>query len=233
VARPRPPLIAPLLAIAAVVLRALPGVSEHLVFARGGSSLFDLGRLLTCHLVHWSWEHLLWDVAVFAVVGSWCERLDRKAFAIFLALAAIAIPPIVLAADPSLGAYAGLSGIDVGAVVFAVTLSLFRMRGRAGSRQAAAPARMAGRAGGQVSRTPGAAPPPRQATAQSVLVGLLGAAVVAKVVYELAAGRTVMFDASAGFVPVPLAHLIGVCAGLVVALSKVAKNRALRQDRTA
>ena len=226
-ARTRLPIIAPLLAIAAVLLRAMPEVSEHLVFERGGLSLLDLGRLVTCHLVHWNWEHLLWDVAVFTVVGSWCERLDRRAFVVFLGLAAIAIPPVVLAAQPELTSYAGLSGIDVGAVIFAVAITLIRQLPLL--RQS----RMVGRARGQVSRRPGAAPPPRQAGARFVLLGLLGIAVVAKVVYELAAGRTVMFDASADFVPVPLAHLVGVCIGLAVALSTVAKKRLVRQDRTA
>ena len=102
--------------------------------------------------------------------------------------------------------------------MFAVTFSLIRV---------------VGRARGQVSRTPGAAPPPGQAAAQLGFLGLLGIAVVTKVVYELAAGRTVMFDASADFVPVPLAHLVGLCFGAAVAIATVAKKRAVRQDRAA
>jgi rhomboid family GlyGly-CTERM serine protease len=219
----RIPLIAPALALTAVAIHALLGAPDYLVFERGGLAPLDLARLFTCHLTHWSWEHLLWDAAVFALVGSWCERIDRRAFAIFLATAAVAIPIIVLAAIPELDSYAGLSGIDVGAVILAVTISLFR-------RESPVPrSSMRGRARGQVSRKPGVTPPPRQAVA----LGLMGLAVVAKVVYELLAGRTVMFDADAGFVPVPLAHLVGVVVGLVVAFAKVVKQRAVRQDRTA
>ncbi|MBW2276121.1 MAG: rhomboid family intramembrane serine protease [Deltaproteobacteria bacterium] len=223
----RLPLITPLFALAAVVLRVLPEVSDQLVFVRGGSSVLDLGRLFTCHLVHWSWEHLLWDALVFTVVGSWCERLDRKAFAIFLATAAIAIPPVVLLVNPVLGSYAGLSGLDVGAVMFAVSVSLLRQF------PVRKQTRMEGRASGKVSRKPGAALPARQAAARIWFPSLLGIAVVGKVVYELLAGRTVMFDASADFIPVPLAHLVGVCVGAVVAIATVAKNRAVRQDRAA
>jgi len=223
----RIPIVAPLFALAALILHALPEISDQLVFVRGGSSLLDFGRLFTCHLVHWNWEHLLWDAAVFAVLGSWCERLDRRAFAIFLALAAVAIPPIVLAAHPGLNSYAGLSGLDVGALVFAVTITLFRQF------PFRIQSRMEGRDGGRCLESLETAPPPWQAAAQTAVVGLLGVAVLAKVVYELVAGRSVMFDASAGFVPVPLAHLVGLCLGAAVAIATVAKNRPVRQDRAA
>jgi hypothetical protein len=226
VARTRLPVITTILALTAVALRAMPEVSDQLVFERGGPSLLALGRLFSCHLVHWNWAHLLWDVAVFTAVGSWCERLDRKAFAVFLGLAAIAIPPIVLAAHTELSSYAGLSGIDVGALIFAVTISLIR---RLPYRRQL---RMVGRDGGRCPESLEAAPPPWQAAAQLWFLGLLGAAVVAKVVYELAAGRTVMFDSTADFVPVPLAHLVGICVGMAAALATFAKNRPVRQDRT-
>jgi hypothetical protein len=65
------------------------------------------------------------------------------------------------------------------------------------------------------------------------VVSLLGIAVVAKVIYEVTAGRTVMFDSPAEFVPVPAAHLVGICVGLVVAITAVAKNPPVRQDRIA
>lgn len=204
----RMPLLAPLLAIGAVAIHATLGAPEQLIFARDGFAPPDLARLFSCHLVHWNWEHLLWDATVFAVVGSWCERLDRRAFAIFLAVAAFAIPLIVLAVHPEIVSYAGLSGLDVGAVMFGVCVSLFRRVPHVGA------VSMEGRAG------------------REWLLGLLGAAVVAKVIYELLAGRTVVFDESAGFVPVPLAHLVGVCVGLAVAIGTVVKGRAVRQDRT-
>jgi rhomboid family GlyGly-CTERM serine protease len=185
-----------------VVIHAVLGTPEYLVFERGEGGPLDLARLFTCHLTHWSWEHLLWDAAVFAVVGSWCERLDRRAFAVFLVASAVAIPPIVLLVRSDLGSYAGLSGIDIGAAALAVCLSLGRAV-RRDDRGAAA------------------------------LIATFGVALVAKLIYELVAGRTVMFDEDAGFVPVPLAHLVGVVVGLIVALAKVVKQRPVRQDRAA
>jgi rhomboid family GlyGly-CTERM serine protease len=192
----RAPVIAPVFALAAVSLFLLVGPAEPLLFTRGELGPLALLSLLTCHLAHWSLEHVLWDAAVFALVGSWCERLDRRAFAAFLGIAAVAIPPIVLLARPEITSYAGLSGLDVGALVLAVGLSLRR---------------------GDLRR--------------QLPVLLLGVGVVAKVVYELLAGHTMLFDSSADFVPLPLAHLIGALVGAAVVAARVVKTARLGHNR--
>jgi rhomboid family GlyGly-CTERM serine protease len=69
-------------------------------------------RLMTCHWLHWSANHLMWDVAMFAVLGSLCERRSRGRFLGTLLVSAIAIPLVVMAVHLELGSYRGLSGID-------------------------------------------------------------------------------------------------------------------------
>ena len=69
-------------------------------------------RLLTGHLVHWSGEHLAWDLAVFVGLGIACELGGRRRTAVALALAVPAIAVGVPLLTPGLATYRGLSGLD-------------------------------------------------------------------------------------------------------------------------
>ncbi|MCU0712515.1 MAG: rhombosortase [Pirellula sp.] len=71
-------------------------------------------RLISCHAVHWSWNHLAWDLLMFVFLGAICEATDRFRFLVYLAASAIVIPHVVVAYHPELSAYRGLSGIDSG-----------------------------------------------------------------------------------------------------------------------
>lgn len=75
-------------------------------------SLSCLHKLATCHLLHWSWNHLAWDLAVFLVAGFVCESQWKRQFLLVLTLAIVAIPITVGALHPELLCYRGLSGID-------------------------------------------------------------------------------------------------------------------------
>lgn len=76
-------------------------------------SLFDY-RLITCHAVHWSWNHLAWDLLMFSVLGAICESTNRIRFIVYLIVSTIVIPIFVFACHPELSTYRGLSGIDSG-----------------------------------------------------------------------------------------------------------------------
>lgn len=71
-------------------------------------------RIITCNALHWSWNHLLWDLIMFTVLGAICESTDRFKYLTYLVLSSILIPHIVLACHPNLLTYRGLSGIDSG-----------------------------------------------------------------------------------------------------------------------
>ena len=73
---------------------------------------WELWRWITCHLTHWSADHLFWDLLVFAAIGAVCERLDRRRFVWTLALSAPSISLAVALCQPQLQSYRGLSGID-------------------------------------------------------------------------------------------------------------------------
>jgi len=118
-----------LLTLAALALFALPTLGSHFEFTfndlqwQGASgSLGKLWKICSqwgiwlrvagSNWLHWSSNHLFWDVAMFYVVGSFCERRGRLIYLSTMAVSALAIPISVAMAAPELGTYRGLSGID-------------------------------------------------------------------------------------------------------------------------
>jgi len=69
-------------------------------------------RIVTGHLVHWNIEHLGWDLLVFAVLGTICERKGKLRFVVTLCAATLLIPVATLFLLPQLVSYRGLSGLD-------------------------------------------------------------------------------------------------------------------------
>ncbi len=75
-------------------------------------SWLDMHRVLTCHLLHWSTEHLVWDLGVFVILGTLCEQRSRGRYAATLFFTAVAVPTCILYWSPEVESYRGLSGID-------------------------------------------------------------------------------------------------------------------------
>ena len=100
--------------LAALTAFVLPASSELFAFDFGEFSpkRVPVHRLMTCHLLHWSWEHLAWDLSVFGLLGLGCEAKMPRRFAITLLLSSIAIPVSVWFAQPEVGSYRGLRGLD-------------------------------------------------------------------------------------------------------------------------
>jgi rhomboid family GlyGly-CTERM serine protease len=93
-------------------------------------------RLATCHLLHWSHDHFLWDVLVLVAAGCVCESRWPRRFGVVLAAAGVLIPAVVLISAPEVLSYRGLSGLD--SALFALAAgSLFVEEAAAGRRAAA------------------------------------------------------------------------------------------------
>lgn len=96
----------------ALLLYAVPDMTEWLQWDRDAAAGGQVWRLLTWHWCHWTGEHLFWDVLTFAVLGALCEVTDRRQFGLCLLLASIAVSVAVRLFHPELQACRGLSGID-------------------------------------------------------------------------------------------------------------------------
>lgn len=72
----------------------------------------DLHRVGTCHLLHWSSNHLLWDLGMFTTLGAFAEVHMPRRYRWTLFLSALLIPAGVMLHHPEMETYRGLSGID-------------------------------------------------------------------------------------------------------------------------
>ena len=110
-AAPRLPWLTLTSAGAALALAAAAIAPLELAYVPSAPSL---GRLLGCHFVHFSTQHLLWDVLTFATVSACVERRLPRQHALFLGSAVFVVPPAACALTPWVRAYAGLSGLVLG-----------------------------------------------------------------------------------------------------------------------
>ena len=72
----------------------------------------DLHRVGTCHLLHWSSNHLLWDLGMFTALGAVAEVHMPRRYGWTLFLSALLIPAGVMWHHREIETYRGLSGID-------------------------------------------------------------------------------------------------------------------------
>ena len=96
----------------AVLVFTRPEWTEALLMRFDRSWWLEPWRLFTCHGVHWSKHHLLWDPATLLLLGWLAERRSRVRLVFTLFAAAVCILAVV-AATTDLESYAGLSGLDI------------------------------------------------------------------------------------------------------------------------
>ena len=176
-----------LTAVAVAIYFSPPSVAAALQYDRDRIVAGEVYRAITCHWTHWSHDHYVWDAMLFLMLGVALERPIRRQMLAALALAAVAIPCGLLLFQPEMRLYRGLSGLD-SALFVLLCVDVARERAREGERQWV-----------------------------PVCVILL-AALLVKSAIEFTTGATIFVDSRrAGFVPVPLAHLIGGLSGAAVA----------------
>lgn len=106
-----PPFVTVLIATAALLLWFLPETWQAALIWESQAP-WRPWTWLTSHLMHWSFEHLFWDVLAFAVLGLWIERHSRRALTGCLLASALAIGLALALGLCNVTSYRGLSGID-------------------------------------------------------------------------------------------------------------------------
>ena len=176
-----------LLTLPAIAAYLSPALTGWLQLDRERLLAGELWRLVSGHWTHWTTDHLLWDLVVFGLLLSLGLKRSPRRTLLLLLVAAPAISLAVLLLQPELGLYRGLSGLDAALFVLVGLLQLRRAVAYGDRRL-------------------------------TLLVGVLLLSFVAKVTFEYVTGGTLFVDSSgAGFVPVPLAHLVGGLCGIVLA----------------
>jgi rhomboid family GlyGly-CTERM serine protease len=112
------------------VLHAFAAAEELLQYDRAAVDRGQLWRLVTCHLTHWSVDHLVWSGGAFAVLVSAARRLAPRRTITCVAASAVVVGWAVHFFT-SLPLYRGLSGID-SALFVLVAVALLRSARAAG-----------------------------------------------------------------------------------------------------
>ena len=105
------------------------GAFDVLVYDRAKILSGELWRLLTGHWVHFSGSHLFLNLTVLLPAGVWLERRNPVALRWTLVLSPLAISLALLAFDPALARYAGISGVASGVLVALAVDSLCTQSG--------------------------------------------------------------------------------------------------------
>lgn len=116
------PVVAAALAAMALLAGLSPSVTSLLEYDRQAVAAGEHFRLVTGHLVHWSYDHLLWDVVMFAALAAFLERTSRRLLVATLAVSTAAISLALWMFAPEVNVYRGLSGID--SALFATALGV-------------------------------------------------------------------------------------------------------------
>ncbi len=113
-----------LLGALAILLQLSPTLQSLLELRFADLMCGSLWRLASSHLLHWSWNHCLWDAVVFLSAGGMCESRWPGACRRVLFWSAGLIPLVVMVAAPELQCYRGLSGVDSALFALAAAMLL-------------------------------------------------------------------------------------------------------------
>lgn len=103
-------------------------IRPYLLYTRTNLMDGEFWRLLSCHWVHLNSDHLLWSSMTFLLLGSICEYMDRKRYALAIGLSIILIPAAIWFGRPYLQVYGGLSGLDCALYSLLIVLLIRRER---------------------------------------------------------------------------------------------------------
>jgi rhomboid family GlyGly-CTERM serine protease len=184
----RIPCVSLLLIVAAVIIHFSYSLRVQLLYDRSALAHHELWRLITCHWVHLSSDHLFWSTATFLVLGSLCEIMDPKKYYATIGISVISIPIAIWWGMTDLRVYAGLSGLDC--ALYSLLMVLFIRR------------EIRSRSWIWVALF-------------SLLLGGLVAKIIYETTTGL---TIFVANTHTGMTPVPLAHLVGGCVGFFVGI---------------
>ena len=111
-------------ALAAIITFSSAQLADIFIYKRSLIFTGQIWRTWTGHIVHFGPSHLLWDLAVFLPAGCWLERLQPRSARWLYLLGPPLISVVMLAFDPTLERYAGLSGLAMGTLVLLAAVQL-------------------------------------------------------------------------------------------------------------
>jgi rhomboid family GlyGly-CTERM serine protease len=117
-----PPVITLVLAGSGLLVALLPGWSSWLIYDRGAILSGEIWRMFTCHWVHFSISHLVYDLLALSIAGWIIESRRLPHFGWLCLLTPWFVSAAVLWLEPQTKYFGGLSALATAAVVY---LALF------------------------------------------------------------------------------------------------------------
>jgi rhomboid family GlyGly-CTERM serine protease len=106
------PLVTVAIAIWTLAISCSPLLASWLTLDFESVEIRKLPAMVSCHLAHWSTQHLFWDLLMFIVLGWHLEKSITKPYYFTLIASSLLIPLGVHVMQPEITSYRGLSGID-------------------------------------------------------------------------------------------------------------------------
>jgi rhomboid family GlyGly-CTERM serine protease len=125
------------LALPALLLALWPGAAARFEYDRVALASGELWRAITGHWTHWSVDHLVWDLAAFALLVWIGWRKGPRRLLLTLAASAVSISVAIWFVAGEITRYRGLSGIDSALFTF-VALTVLKEELEHGRRGTAA-----------------------------------------------------------------------------------------------
>ena len=108
------PVLSVLIIVGSLLCCVEPELAAALTFDRSLIEGGEYWRLLTGHLPHWTYDHLLWSLLTFAALAIPLERHQPRLVWWTVALSSLGISLGIWVLQPEMNQYRGLSGLDCG-----------------------------------------------------------------------------------------------------------------------
>jgi rhomboid family GlyGly-CTERM serine protease len=105
-------------ALASTISILMPSWRAVLIYDRAAIEAGEAWRLWTGNFVHFGWLHFAADTGLWLIIGWFVERAHPRVARLSIPLIALAVTGTVYFFDPEMPRYAGLSGVNVGFLVF-------------------------------------------------------------------------------------------------------------------
>ena len=186
----------------AIIIFYCPELNNFLQYNITAINNYELWRLITGHFTHWNFEHLFWDLLMFAIFGKLVYKNNPKAFMFIIIFTPLLTSVATIILNPSMHFYRGLSGIDT--ALFAYAAIAINQAYRRKYREMLTIKPTCG-----IKRNKY-----KWQLIEAIPIGML-ILLILKTCFELYTG-TNLFVSSKTFSPAPLAHLAGLFTGLII-----------------
>ncbi len=102
------------IALISIIAGLIPEVTKIYQYDRNGILNGEIWRIITGNFVHWTSEHLIWDLLVFISLSLLACRLNAKRYILCMIFISVGIFLCLITFLPEIIYYRGLSGIDSG-----------------------------------------------------------------------------------------------------------------------